>query len=180
MTKASILINGTAYPVTDLFATEVAGAHPDLLEKGYAALIAERNALLRLSDERHSYSVPMPNEPMAVNGTLTALEDARLRNLDRVINVHHGVNFLRGRSHADYGFDGVDQVHGNQHTMACGCILHSVHDHNLRGTPDAVLQPHLPRRSCAEHAHLASDHQAHWAKVQLDNTPPPVPGKTAH
>ncbi len=132
------------------FRREVFGPHPDLATLSYDQLLDRRDRLLAISNARHAYALPMPREPMAVNGTLTLTEQARLENIVHTINVHHGVRFLQGRSHTDFGFDGVDQVHGNEHRKECGCILTVVFDHHQRHA-NPTLHEHYPRRLCAAH-----------------------------
>ncbi len=167
MTK--ITINGASYPVSAPFVQEVSGPHPDLMAAPYEALTTERDALLRLSNERTGPRGKWADEPMAPNGSLTVREQARLEAVVRVINVHHGAAWLAGRDHAEFGFEGVDQVHGNAHHMDCGCILHSVHDHNQRGGEEAKPQPHGSRHACERHAHLRADFKAHWDRAHADN-----------
>lgn len=164
---AEITVNGKAYPLSAPFVAETVDSFPALIFLSYEDLTANRDALLRLSTARHAMRAPIPIGPLAPNGTLTVEEDDQLRALDRVINVHHGVAFLRGRDHAEFGFDGVDQVHGNAEHLPCGCILHSVHDHHRRGQPDIEVHPHMPRRSCERHASMA-DFKLHYAAAHAD------------
>ena len=146
-----IVIAGTRYPVTDKFQKEVFDAHPDLAAFAYSQLETSRDALLRLSNMRRRYMVPTPSEPMAPSGSLTVIEQARLDAITHVINVHHAVNFLQGRPHTDFGFDGVDQVHGNTHQKDCGCVHTYVFDHHKRFDADLTLHRHHDKRLCKDH-----------------------------
>ena len=163
-----INVNGSRYPVTDKFQQEVLDSHPDLADLPYDQLTQMRGALLKLSDMRNSYMVPAPKEKMGPSGTLTATEHDRLQAITQVINVHHGVRFLQDRSHEDFGFTGVDQIHGNRHTLACGCVLHTVFDHHKRHEEDKEIHPHHPRSSCDAHAHLLDDFKAHHLAAMTD------------
>lgn len=124
----------------------------------------ERWTLLALSNER----------------ALSDVEAARLAAVTHHFNVRNALIFLAGRPHTDFGFDGVDQVHGNRWIAACGCQLHHVFDHHkaIAGEPREV-HAHTPRHVCEAHAphwdprgaaplhhRLGALHQ----KVQADNT----------
>jgi hypothetical protein len=151
----TIVIKGKSHPVSDKFRTEVLNVHPDLATRNYGELTVERDRLLHLSNQRYNLDEPIPaGEPMAQNNTLTVAEQARLENITHVINVHNAVKFLNGRSHADFGFDGVDQVHGNRWTLACGCVKHVVFDHHKRHDAARLVHhdhPHPHDRKCDIH-----------------------------
>lgn len=167
---AQIIVDGKAYPVSAVFEAETATPHPDLLAMPYPALEVERSRLLKLSDDRHAFRVAEPVGPLAPSGTLTIVEADRLDAVTRTINVHSAVRFLGGRPQTDFGFEGVDQVHGNAVRMDCGCIFHTVHDHHLRGTDGAVAQLHRTHRACAVHTdQVAKGVEAHWAEAVAHN-----------
>jgi hypothetical protein len=162
----TIRVGAKRYPLSARFAGEVGSKHPDLLSLPYEQLEAMRDALLQLSTRRHNFQAATPQAPLAMHGTLTLAEQDRLVAIVHVINVHNGVNFLQGRDHAEFGFEGVDQIHGNAHHLACGCILHVVFDHHRRGEEGLELQPHHPRVSCAAHQAHLPDFRAHAAAAR--------------
>lgn len=147
-----ITINGKDYPVTAKFQMEVLDKHPDLADRAQADLELLRQALMRLSTARYNLEVPVPPD-LAPNSMLTAKEKDRLDCITHVFNVHNAVKFLQGRDHTDFGFAGIDQVHGNRHDLECGCVKHVVFDHHKRGEKDLVLHPHgHPHdRACDKH-----------------------------
>lgn len=157
---SEIVVNGKAYPVTSKFAAEVLAPHPDLAARTYIELVVLRDRLLQLSTRRASLEEEIPQEALDNETVLTPAELSRLENITHVINVHNAVRFLVGRSHADFGFEGVDQVHGNRHHSECGCVRHVVFDHHRRNEKDANGEPIAPTlhphphpfdRTCAKH-----------------------------
>jgi hypothetical protein len=137
------------FPVTQKFQDEVLAPYPHLATATYEQLELMRSALLNRSNLRSNYMLSVPKDhPMAPGGTLTVVERAELDAVTHLINVHHGINFLQGRSHTDFGFDGVDQVHGNADHKACGCVDTYVFDHHKRHEPDVKLHPHYPKHVC--------------------------------
>ena len=146
----TITIQGVVYPTSPTFQAETEALHPDLLTTSYEALEAERDVLMKLSTDRHTFRAPTPSGPLAPGGTLTVAEYDRLQAIVRTMNVHHGVNFLQGRPHTDFGFEGVDQVHGNLLHLDCGCIHAVVFDHHQRHVRPPVHE-HYPRRLCEDH-----------------------------
>lgn len=165
-----ITVNGADYPITQKFRDEVLGPHPDLANRTLNELENLRGDLLRLSTRRHNWREPKPKGAvMALGGTLTIAEADRLACITHVLNVHQAVNFLQGRLHTEFGFDGIDQVHGNAVHAPCGCILHHVFNHHKRHEKTVTTYPHYPRCSCDAHAHLAGDFKAHHATVLADN-----------
>jgi hypothetical protein len=89
---------------------------------------------------------------------LTQDELAYLRAANNHFDVRTAINLLKGRDHRDFGFDGVDQVHMNTHTLPCGCKLMIVFDHHKAraGTIDKV-HPHTPQRACRHHIEHVHD-----------------------
>lgn len=146
-----IRINDIYYPVTEKFHAEVLAPYPHLAESHYASLEALQKKLLDLSYARSRFMAPEPDAPMAPGGTLTIAEEQELEAITHVMNVHHAVNFLRGKSHEEFGFSGVDQVHGNIHRLECGCVHHKVFDHHRRHEPDNIIHHHRTVKTCDAH-----------------------------
>lgn len=98
-----------------------------------------------------------------IQASLTPDEFALLRAANNHYDTRTAIDFLAGRPLSDFGFDGVDQVHGNDQAFKCGCKLNIVFDHHRRNDPVAEWSsnerrhhPHYPSRVCdlhAEHAH---------------------------
>jgi hypothetical protein len=184
----TLKINGKDFPVTAKFRAAVLDPHPDLAAAPYGHLESQMKALLDLSTARNNYQAPpIPHDVEAdSSGNLTAEEGRRLANIVHVMNCHHAVNFLAGRDHAEFGFDGIDQVHGVKHTLPCGCQIHHVYDYwHGRGElaheavadeRPIVLHPHYSKRWCARHKEHAGDFRAHHAAVMADplNTAKPA------
>ena len=147
----NILKDGKEYCVTDKFHAEVLEPYPHLAASRYDSLEAMKKKLLDLSHLRANFLAPEPSEPMAAGGTLTIKEEKELEAITHVMNVHHAINFLRGRPHTDFGFTGIDQVHGNVHRLECGCVHHKVFDHHKRHDQDVKIHHHRTVRACDEH-----------------------------
>lgn len=123
-------------------------------------------------------SVLRTSEHRALTQDERALLDARVRHY----NVRSAIDFLDGRSVADFGMAYVDQAHGMRGTFACGCCLQFVFDHYLaralasEATPELIVNgmtelavyPHYPRSVCDKHAHLAEDMAALHEAVRGD------------
>jgi hypothetical protein len=151
---------GATYPVTDAWDAVNNAPWPDLAALSRLELRALQDQLLTISNQR----------------ALAPAEAARLAAANNHFDVRTAIDFLDGRDIADFGFTGVDQVHGNRQTFGCGCQLHTVFDHGLRGDPgNLTLYPHVPRAVCDTHAPLnVSAWEALHEKVIADNTPPPT------
>lgn len=169
LARRTVKVGPKAYPVSQQFEDEVLRPYPDLASATVWQLIAMGNEIGQLSSLRAKYILPRPlGVPMAPGGTLTVAEEARRSAIIHVFNIHTTVNFLEGRSHEEFGFATIDQVHGNEIVKECGCTLRTVHDHHKRGTVEAVPHPHTPLKSCDAHAHMAEDFRAHHATVIAD------------
>ena len=170
-----IIIGGAAHPVTAKFQAEVLGPHPDLASRPFNELENMRDELLKLSNRRYNWQEPKPKGVvMAPGGTLTVAEAGRLDAITHVLNVHKAVAFLQGRSHTEFGFEGVDQVHATRIDKACGCSLHHVFDHHRRHEEANPTYPHYPMASCGKHAPLLGDYKAHHAAALADNPSPVI------
>jgi hypothetical protein len=169
----TLKINDKEYPVTAKFRAMVLDPHPDLAAAPYGNLEAQKNALLDLSTARNAYQAPPIPEDMEtdVTGNLTAEEALRLANIVHVMNCHHAVNFLAGRDHGEFGFDGIDQVHGNKITHPCGCQTTHVFDHyqaRAENPGELQLHPHFSKAWCARHKHRRQEFRAHYEAVRAD------------
>lgn len=101
---------------------------------------------------------------------LTTEERNRLKAHTNWVNVNKAWTWLAGRELSEFGFETLDQVHGNACTHACGCQTQHVFDHNkAQAGEHAENHPHFPRKSCVKHAVLAKDFKAHFVKVHADN-----------
>lgn len=150
--SGKVTINGVDYRVTDRFQADVLAKHPDLADRARSDLELLRISLLNLATARYNLEAPVPKN-LPANSMLTTDEQHRLDSVTNVLNIHNAVKFLQGRPHSDFGFYGIDQVHGNKHIAECGCIKHVVFDHHKRGDKDILLHdhPHPHDRACDKH-----------------------------
>lgn len=156
----TITYNGVDYPVTDAWDAVNTQPFPTLATETREALRSIQDQLLALSNTR----------------ALTASEAANLAAANNHFDVRTAIDYLGGRPISDFGFTGVDQVHGNRLSFDCGCQLHTVFDHSLRDDPgNLTAYPHVPRAVCDTHAPLnVAAWEALHAQVIADNTPPPA------
>lgn len=178
-------IKGKEYPVSAKFRATVLAHHPDLAATPFGNLEAQAKALLDLSTARNTYQAPQlgPDEEADFTGNLTKAEAHLLANIMHTINCHKAVNFLQGRSHEDFGFEGIDQVHGVRISTPCGCQITHVYDYwhgrgelqtqAVKEDKPVVLHPHYSKRWCDKHREHGRDFRAHHAAVYADpvNTP---------
>lgn len=85
--------------------------------------------------------------------TLSKPELDYLRAANNHFDVRTALDMLDGRRHGEFGFEGVDQVHMNSISYACGCKLLIVFDHH-KGRAGEVdkIHPHPPLAVCDDHA----------------------------
>jgi hypothetical protein len=152
--KQLVLFDGSTHPVTSGWYADHISPHPELEGMDEAGIRGTLRALLDISNTR----------------PLTDAERIRIHSLDAIISVNNAWALLKGTDYAaEYGFDGVDQVHFNSHTLACGCICHVVFDHHkARKGEDHQHHVHAPLKSCAAHAHLKHDWKAHHDAAKAD------------
>jgi hypothetical protein len=161
----TIKIDGVAFPVTAAWHASVIAPYPEMGAWDHDQLELERTRLLELSNET-------PARIGQRRNVWTPETAARLDAVTHVINVHRATRWLEGRSHEEFNFTGVDQIHGNSCTHACGCTTQHLFDHHKRhGPPESlVVHPHDPRVVCEMHKpHLPLGLAAFHAKVHEDN-----------
>jgi hypothetical protein len=180
----TLTIKGKDYPVTAKFRLAVLGPHPQLAVMNYGELAQQKKALLDLSSARHNYQAEIPEgQDMDPTGNLTVGEAQLLANITHVMNCHHAVNFLAGRDYGEFGFEGIDQVHGNRTQHLCGCVTQHVFDHHkarepwVKDAPALKLHPHYSRAWCDRHKGHKLDFRAHYAAVRADPINNPKPKK---
>jgi hypothetical protein len=118
---------------------------------------------------------------------LTAEELAYLRAANNHFDVRTCIDWLQGRSHSEFGFTGVDQVHGMylrpviwnddpSHELggkleACGCVLALVQDHHkARAGVQHEIHKHGPMTTaCEVHAPHARDLDRLHARTRADS-----------
>ncbi len=130
---------GVDYPVTDAWHAANNGPFPTLAGETREALRNIQDQLLQASNSR----------------ALTDDELATLKAANNHFDVRTSIDWLAGRDIADFGFTGVDQVHGGAGSFDCGCRLRTVFDHVVATADDAsglVINPHYPRAVCTTHA----------------------------
>jgi hypothetical protein len=170
----TLKINGKDYPVTAKFQKDVLDVHPHLAEMPYSDLKDEQRRLLRLSNARADYSKPIPEgEETAPGGTLTVKEMALLQNITHITNCHDTQRFLGGRLHSEFGFTGVDQVHGIKETHSCGCVTQHIIDHYkgrewVEGNEPLQHFPHFSRHACTKHKLFMLDYKNHAAAIHAE------------
>lgn len=124
---------GLSFPVTDGFYKRFLAPNPDLTGMSHGDLGKLQKELLDRSTARANRTLPRPSEPMAQGGTLTVAEQHRLDVITHVMNCHGAAAELQGRPLSDFGFVGIDQVHGEMKPVTrigeCGCHLCYIFDH---------------------------------------------------
>lgn len=153
MARTLRTFDGADHPVSDAQAGRLDAAFGAAWPTE-ADAIAERDRLLALSQTRH----------MIGDESLGAIELAYLRACDDVVNMNRALRLMRGRDYREIFGPGatLDQVHHNRVHKACGCIINHIFDHNRRTDPDLKLHAHYLTVSCAKHAALAKDFEAHF------------------
>lgn len=125
---------GVAYPVTDAWHAQNTTPWPDLASAAKQDVDNQRKALQQISNLR-PLSTGSPGDAAVAPGSNIPYVDpnevALLKALDCHWNVRNAIDFLGGRSHIDFGFTGLDQVHGNIVHSICGCRRLKVHDDAL-------------------------------------------------
>ena len=176
----TLKIGTKEYATSAKFKAAVLESDSDLAAMPYGDLAAQAAAILALSTARNNYQAPAipPDVEADPSGNLTVDEARRLANITHVMNCHHAVNFLAGRDHAEFGFEGIDQVHGQKTTLPCGCQIHHVFDYwhgrgdlphqAVKDDRPLVLHPHYSKRWCDRHKEHAGDFRAHHAAVMAD------------
>lgn len=158
MVKIVKMFDGTRkLPVTDGYYETNYAPFPGIEDMTEAQCEKMRKDILVTSEGRND---------LGIYPTLTPHERALLEALTNIKNTHKAVRWLGEETHEKFGFDGVDQVHGNHHYPACGCIYHTVHDHHTRGTDKIVIQPHRSVFACQHHSHHLPDYKAHIKAVR--------------
>jgi hypothetical protein len=162
-----IRIDGRWRPVTGAWHAQNIAPHPDLARRNHGELERERARLLKLSEDDRVRRSPGVRYRDA--------DEVRLQAVTRVINAHNATRlFLASRSLDEFGFAGVDQLHGNRQNAPCGCVLNFAFDHHLAqnwkpGDAAIVHHPHFPDRLCARHAHLEGDFRRHFWAVRAES-----------
>lgn len=141
---ATILHEGVEYDVTDAWHAAYTEPYPELAQLSRSSLDHARWNILNLSNER----------------PLTSAEEARLAAITHHYNVRNALHVLGCPDHTQFGFDGVDQLHGNRATLPCGCELNVVFDHHhamaIAAAQDVVGRGKArDQRAYAHHAKLA-------------------------
>lgn len=134
------------FPVSDRFALF---CPPDLLRATHDALEAERRGWYNLSNSR----APWP---------LTAEEEARLRQITHVINVHRSLDVFDDWTPGAMGHDHADSLHGNMRTHACGCMVHVAVCHY----GERPAHGHRSVRKCFSH-HGHTDPHEHLKALEV-------------
>jgi hypothetical protein len=187
---SDILHRGARWPVTDHWHDANTAPFPHLAELTRDELRTAQDDLLRKSEQSISErlgnataeeiaALPESVRQRLAEASLTPAEHALLKAANNHYDVRTAIDFLAGRPLSDFGFEGVDQVHGNRQHLECGCKLHWVFDHHRRHDTDDTfghnerrLHPHFPHAVCARHAHLTAGplDELH-AVVTADQTP---------
>jgi hypothetical protein len=156
-----IRVDGQLRPVTPAFYARNIVPYPELAYWSHDELEVERRRLLDQSERALARFEP--------GVTFTRADEDRLQAVTRVINAHRATRaFLAKRDLAEFGFAGVDQLHGNSQRLDCGCVLHYAFDHHLAhaGLPHEHI-PHFPLKVCTAHAELAAlDFRQHFYSVR--------------
>jgi len=110
------------------------------------------------------------------NAELSIPERALLSKINTRDNLHSAADWLGDKELAEFGFETLDQVHGQSwHPDVCegqarreGCVIHQVFDHRLRHTGEGiVVHAHRSHQTCARHATLSfKDHHEHQAHLE--------------
>lgn len=155
MTQQIPMWDGQQHPVTDGWYAQNVASWPAITSLTASGVATAISNLLALSNTRQ----------------LSDDEEAYLQALTRLKNANVALKAVAGRDYAaEFGFEGVDQIHGNSASFACGCKLHYIFDHNkAQAGEQHEHHPHHPLRVCKAHAELSGDFKAHFAKVVSDH-----------
>lgn len=175
----SINIDGEFFPVTRPWYVSVIKPNLDFASWDHDKLELERSRLLLLSENGPSSVAQGISETQWIEAfkhnqqRFGDAERLRLANVTHVINAHRATRWLQGRPYQDFGFTGVDQVHGNACEHSCGCKTQHCFDHHKReGPPEGIITyPHFPQIACGKHkVFLFRDGlQVFHDKVHFDN-----------
>jgi hypothetical protein len=93
-------------------------------------------------------------------------------------NLHSAAKWLDGKPLSEFGFETLDQVHGQAwHPDVCdgihkgeGCVVHQVFDHRLRhGGEEITVHAHRSHKTCARHSTVEfKDHHHHQDHLQKE------------
>jgi len=134
-------------------------------------------------NDDHELSVPGADESAVLakwktNAELDPEERRVLAAINNRENLTRAAAWLDGKELAEFGFETLDQVHGQTwHPDVCeglssgtGCEVHQVWDHRLRHTGEGiVVHAHRSHRTCERHATLSfKDHHEHQAHLQAE------------
>lgn len=150
---STINIDGIDFPVTDAWYAQNILNYPQFAAMNYDQLDRDRLSLL---DKNSDTTKIMPIGQKAV--AWTPGDADMLQVVTRVLNAHRATRWLQGRPLSDFGFTGVDQVHGNAAHVLCGCKLQYCFDHHLAQANENFEQfPHHPIAVCSYHLPLFKD-----------------------
>jgi hypothetical protein len=112
------------------------------------------------------------------NAELDKDERRLLAQINTRDNLHSAADWLGDEELSEFGFETLDQVHGQSwHPDVCegqasreGCVVHQVFDHRLRDTPDQIkVHAHRIHQTCSRHATLTfKDHHEHQAHLESE------------
>lgn len=180
---------GARWPVTGHWHEANTVPFPWLADLSRDKLRELQDELLRKSNESISEklggltaeeiaALPKSVRQKLAASSLSPREHALLRAANNHFDVRTAADSLAGRPLSDFGFDGVDQVHGNRHDYGCGCKLNVVFDHHRRFgdwslSNERQHHPHYPHTVCALHqAHAGDLDELHF--VVLNHNARPV------
>lgn len=93
-------------------------------------------------------------------------------------NLYSAAKWLAGKPLSEFGFETLDQVHGQAwHPDVCdgkhtgdGCVVHQVWDHRLRhGGEEIKVHAHRSHQTCARHSTIDfTDHHHHQDHLQKE------------
>lgn len=95
-------------------------------------------------------------EAWATGGMLNERERLLLDAWTNRGNINRALAWIAPFTWRDLGFETACQVHGNSHSLECGCQVHLVFDHHKRAETEKDVRPFRAPLVCEAHRHLNS------------------------
>lgn len=105
-------------------------------------------------------------------GELNARERLLLDAWTNRGNINSALAWIAPHTFRDLGFETACQVHGNSHSIACGCKVHIVFDHHRRAEiTDDDKRPFRAVEVCELHRRCNSVEAIYWTACRDDQEP---------
>lgn len=168
-----VAYDGSVHPVRDGFNIWPDGWTADeearMLEVWRASEPA-KPGLLANAEARAHYK--RAYEAHATGGLLNERERRLLEAWTNRRNIDKALAWIAPHDYADFGFETACQVHGNSHSIPCGCHVHLVFDHHKRDRlTDEDKHPFRAVEVCELHSRCNSVEATYWTACRDDGEP---------